>query len=70
MSLFQREIIFRSRCSSFSVFNYPMIYQICDVMMGISTCDRGHFSVFHPEEIWGHRFQLEVLGGAANITLL
>ena len=28
-----------------------------------------HFSVSHPEEIWKHRFQLGVLGGAANMTL-
>ena len=69
MFLFHREIIFCSRYSSFSIFNYPMIYQICDVMMGISTWDRVHFSVSHPEEIWKHRFQLGVLGGAANMAL-
>ena len=34
MFLFHREIIFCSRYSSFSIFNCPMIYQICDVMMG------------------------------------
>ena len=28
-----------------------------------------HFSVSHPEEIWKHRFQLGVLGVAANMTL-
>ena len=43
--LFHREIIFCSRYSSFSIFNYTMIYQICEVMMGISTWDRVHFSV-------------------------
>ena len=42
-----------------------MIYQICDVMMG----DRLHFSVSHPEGISEHRFQLGILGGAANMTL-
>ena len=26
-----------SRYSSFCIFNHPMIYQICDVMMSIST---------------------------------
>ena len=46
-----------------------MIYQICDVRVGISTQDMVHFSVSHPEEIWKHRFQLGVLGGAANMTL-
>ena len=69
MFLFNGEIIFCLRYSSFCIFNYPMIYQICDVMMGISTCDRVHFSVSHPEEIWEHRFQMGVLGSAANMTL-
>ena len=46
-----------------------MIYQICDVMAAISTRDRVHFSVSHPEEIWERRFQQGVLGGAANMTL-
>ena len=35
-----------SRCSSFCIFNHPMIYQICDVMMNISTWDRGHFWIY------------------------
>ena len=39
-------INYYSRYSSFCIFNYPRIYQICDVMMGISTWDRVHFSVF------------------------
>ena len=38
-------------------------------MMDISTWDRVHFSVCHPEEIWEHRFQLSVLDGATNMTL-
>ena len=46
-----------------------MICKICDVMMGIITWGRVHFSVSHPEETWEHRFQLGVLSGAANITL-
>ena len=69
MFLLHREIIFCSRYSRFSIFNYPKIYQLCDVMMGISAQDRVHFSVLPPEEIWGHGFQLGVLGGAANIRL-
>ena len=43
--LFHTEIIFCSRYSSFSIFNYTMMYQICDFMMGISTWDRVYFSV-------------------------
>ena len=31
MFLFHVEIIYCSRYSSFSIFNYPMIYHICDV---------------------------------------
>ena len=27
----------------FFIFNYPMIYQTCDVMMSISTWDRVNF---------------------------
>ena len=48
MLLFHREIIFVSRYSSFSIFNYPMI---CDVMMGISTRGRVHFSVSLQKEL-------------------
>ena len=61
MFLLHGEVIFCSWYSSFSIFNYPMIYHISDVMMGISTWDRVHFSLSHPEEIWEHRFQLGVL---------
>ena len=32
-----------SRYSSFCIFNHPMIYQICDVMMSITTRDRVRF---------------------------
>ena len=32
-----------SRYSSVCVFYHPMIYQICDVLMSISTCDRVQF---------------------------
>ena len=32
-----------SRYSSFSIFNHPMICQICDVMMSINTQDRMNF---------------------------
>ena len=46
MFLFHGEIIFCSRYLSFSIFNYPMIYQICDIMIGISTWDRAETSKF------------------------
>ena len=37
--LFRRNIMFRSQDihSSFCIFNHPMICQICNVMMSIST---------------------------------
>ena len=44
MFLFHREIIFCSRYSSFSIFNYPIIYQICNVMISISTWGSAFFS--------------------------
>ena len=69
MFLLRREIIFRSRYSIFYIFIYPMIYQIFDVIVVISTGDRGHFSVSHPGGIWEHGFHLGVLSGTANITL-
>ena len=31
------------RYSSFCIFSHPMIYEICDVTMGITTSDRMHF---------------------------
>ena len=31
------------RYSSFCIFNHPMIYQMCDVMMIINSWDRMHF---------------------------
>ena len=34
------------RYSSFCIFNYPMICQIFDVMMSISTWDRVHFWIY------------------------
>ena len=36
------------RYSNFCIFNHPMIYQICDVMMSISSCDRVHFWIYFP----------------------
>ena len=33
----QKSYVPFSRYSSFSIFNHPMIYQTCDVMMSIST---------------------------------
>ena len=36
--LFRKKVMFRSQDnSSFCVFNHPMIYQICAVMMSMST---------------------------------
>ena len=35
-----------SRYSSFYIFNYPMIHQICDVTMSISTWDKVHFWIY------------------------
>ena len=35
-----------SRYSSFCIFNNPMIYQICDVMMSIITWDRVHYWIY------------------------
>ena len=35
-----------SRYSSFCIFDHPMIYQICDIMMSISTWDRMHFQIY------------------------
>ena len=30
----------------FCIFNHPMIYQVCDIMMSISTWDRVHFWIY------------------------
>ena len=35
-----------SRYSSFCIFNHLMIYQICEVMMSISTWDRAHSGIY------------------------
>ena len=35
-----------SRYSRFCIFNHPMIYQICDVIMSISTWDKVHFWIY------------------------
>ena len=39
----QKSYVPFSRYSSFCIFNHPMIYQISDVTMSISTCDKVHF---------------------------
>ena len=39
----RKNYILFSRYSSFCIFNHPMIYQISDVMMNISTLDRVPF---------------------------
>ena len=40
--LFHRKVMFRSRDIQ-DIFNHLLIYQICDVMMCISTSDSVHF---------------------------
>ena len=42
---YHREVMF-SRVSSFCIFTHPMIYQICDVMMSLSTWERVHFWIY------------------------
>ena len=44
--IFQKSYVPFLRYSSFCIFNHPMIYQICDVMMNISTQDRVHFCIY------------------------
>ena len=51
--ILQKSYVPFSRCSSFSIFYHPMIYQICDVMMSSSTWDRVHF--------WMHRLNHNLL---------
>ena len=41
--LFHRKVATFSRYPSFCVSNHPMIHQICDIMMIISTWDRVYF---------------------------
>ena len=38
-----KSFILFSRYSSFCIFNHPVIYQICDIMVSISTWDRVDF---------------------------
>ena len=38
--LFDKKIVPFSKYASFCIFNHPMIYQICDVVMSIGTQDR------------------------------
>ena len=44
--LFHRKVIFCSQDIQALYFNHSMIYQICDVMMIISTWDRVHFEIY------------------------
>ena len=45
--LFRRNVMFLSRgIQFFCIFNHPVIYQICDVVMSISTWDRAHFWIY------------------------
>ena len=46
----QKSYVPFSRYSSFCIFDHPIIYQICDVMMSISTWDRMHSNIsFEPQ---------------------
>ena len=51
--LFRRNVMFLSRgIQFFCIFNHPIVYQICDVVMSISTWDRSHFWIsFKPHLI-------------------
>ena len=42
----QKSYVPFSRYSSFCIFNHPMIYQISDVTMSISTWDKVHFWIY------------------------
>ena len=54
--LFRRKIVLFSRYSSFCIFNHPMIYQICDVTMSISTWGRLHFWIYLlNNNSWSHQ---------------
>ena len=45
-----------SRYSSFSISNNPVIYQICDVTMSISTWDKVHFWIYLlNHKSWSHQ---------------
>ena len=35
-----------SRYSSFCIFNHPMIYQICDAIMSVTTWNRVYFLIY------------------------
>ena len=43
--LWENYVLF-SRYSSFCIFNHPMFYQLCDVMMSISTWEMVYFSIY------------------------
>ena len=44
--IFQKSYIPFLRYSRFCIFDHSMIYQICDVMMSISTWDKVHFWIY------------------------
>ena len=45
-----------SRYSSFYIFNHPLIYQISDVTMSISTWDKVHFWIYLlNHKSWSHQ---------------
>ena len=45
--LFRRKVMFHSQdIQVFCIFNHPMFYQICDVMMNMSIWDSVHFWIY------------------------
>ena len=50
--VFKRSYVPFSRYSIFLHFNHLMIYQICDVMMSISTWDRVYFRKYFLNHSW------------------
>ena len=43
----EKSFVLFSKYSSFCIFNHPMMYHICDVMMSISTWDKVQFWIYH-----------------------
>ena len=50
--------------SSFCIFNRPMIYQICDVTMNISTRDNVHFWIY----LLNHNYEVTKLGQLIDMS--
>ena len=48
--------MFRSQDTGFCIFNHPMIYQISDVTMSISTWGKVHFLIYLlNHKSWSHQ---------------